>query len=164
MNGILYLKHIVLLGKGGHMKISTKGRYSLRLILDLALQPSDKPVSLKDISKRQEISLKYLEQIIPPLTGAGFIRSIRGPKGGYYLNRRPSEITVGMILRITEGSLAPVQCVEEQSDIHACNRIDFCTTNYVWEQLYDAICNVVDNITIQDLVDKEKAKGGEYYI
>ncbi len=145
------------------MKVSTKGRYSLRLILDLALQTQDKAVSLKDISNRQEISLKYLEQIIPPLTGAGFIRSVRGPKGGYYLNMKPEDLTVGMILRITEGSLAPVNSVEENSE-HPQTQAESNTINYVWQEMYDAICNVVDNITIQDLVDKEKAKGGEYYI
>lgn len=145
------------------MKISTKGRYSLRLMLDLALQSQDNPVSLKDISKRQEISLKYLEQIIPPLTGAGFIRSVRGSKGGYFLNKDPQDITVGMILRITEGSLAPVDCVDPNNGVE-CSKIEESITIHVWQKMYDAISEVVDHITIQDLVDIERSKGGEYYI
>ena len=101
------------------MKISTKGRYALRLMLDLALNNSGKPVRIRDVSERQNISDKYLEQIISVLNKARFVRSIRGPQGGYLLTRRPEEYTVGMILRLTEGSLAPVECVENtatQSD------------------------------------------------
>ncbi|MBB5182850.1 RrF2 family transcriptional regulator [Catenisphaera adipataccumulans] len=145
------------------MKVSTKGRYSLRFLLDLAIQPRQEPVSLKGISERQPISLKYLEQIIPPLAKAGIIRSVRGPKGGYYLNKSPKDITVGMILRITEGSLAPVDCVDPENSFH-CPRESECVTIHVWQQMYDAVTNVVDSITLQDLVDEERAKGGEYYI
>ena len=95
------------------MKISTKGRYALRLMLDLALNNSGKPVRIRDVSERQNISDKYLEQIISVLNKARFVRSIRGPQGGYLLTRRPEEYTVGMILRLTEGSMAPVDCVDE---------------------------------------------------
>ena len=145
------------------MRISTKGRYSLRFILDLALQPKDKPVILKDVSKRQSISLKYLEQIVPALTGAGYVRSVRGPKGGYYLNRDPQEITVGMILRTTEESLAPVDCVDPNLEgVGTDNENE--STLYVWKELYDAICGVVDHITLQDLIDRERTAQGEYYI
>lgn len=146
------------------MKVSTKGRYSLRLMLDIALQPKDKPVILKDVSNRQNISLKYLEQIMPSLTGAGMVRSIRGPKGGYFLNRNPDEITVGMILRITEGSLAPVPCVDSDIGSGFCPKTKDCITVHVWQKMYDAICDVVDNITLQDLVDQDHSAGGEYYI
>ena len=93
------------------MKISTKGRYALRLMLDLALRDSGEPIRLKDVAHRQGISEKYLEQIISVLNKAGYVRSVRGPQGGYVLARAAEEYTAGMILRLTEGSLAPVDCV-----------------------------------------------------
>ena len=102
------------------MRISTKGRYALRLMLDLALNNTGEPISLKDIARRQEISDKYLEQIISVLNKAKYVKSIRGAQGGYILTKRPEEYTVGMILRLTEGSLAPVTCVEEDAD--SCER------------------------------------------
>ena len=132
------------------MKISTRGRYALRMMLDLAVNNNGEPIRLKDISKRQGISDKYLEQIISILNKAGFVRSIRGPQGGYMLNREPKEYTVGMILRLTEGSLAPVACLDyEPND---CERRNECVTLILWEKLNDAIKSVVDNITLQDLV------------
>ncbi len=143
------------------MKISTKGRYALQLVLDIAQQPNHKPVILKDVSKRQSISLKYLEQIMPSLTSAGIIRSIRGPKGGYYLNKSPEQINVGMILRLTEGSLAPVDWVDP--DIDSKEQSDAITL-LVWKKMYKAILDVVDHVSIQDLIDQENAIGGEYYI
>ena len=102
------------------MKISSKGRYALRLMLDIAQHDNGTPIRIKDISLRQEISDKYLEQIISILNKAGYVRSIRGPQGGYLLTRQPEEYTVGMILRLTEGSLAPVACLE--SDVNTCDR------------------------------------------
>ena len=143
------------------MKISTKGRYALQLVLDIAQQPNHKPVILKDVSKRQSISLKYLEQIMPSLTSAGLIRSVRGPKGGYYLNKNPEQISVGMILRLTEGSLAPVDWVDP--DIDSQDQLDAITI-LVWKKMYKAILDVVDHVTIQDLIDQQNAIGGEYYI
>ena len=109
------------------MKISTKGRYALRLMLDLAVnQKADEPVQIKEIASRQGISNKYLEQIISVLNKAGYVRSIRGPQGGYLLAKNPQEYTVGMILRLTEGSMAPVSCLEfEEND---CTRKDECVT------------------------------------
>ena len=98
------------------MRVSTRGRYALRLMLDLAMNNTGEPVRLKDVAKRQEISEKYLEQIISILNKAGFVKSVRGPAGGYSLKRKPEEYTVGMILRLTEGSLAPVDCVEDGTD------------------------------------------------
>ena len=95
------------------MKISTKGRYALRLMLDLATEGNGKPVSIKDIAGRQDISEKYLEQIISSLNRAGYVKSVRGSQGGYLLKMDPKEYTVGMILRVTEGSLAPVDCAED---------------------------------------------------
>lgn len=144
------------------MRISTKGRYALRLMLDLALYNTGEPVSLKDVARRQEISDKYLEQIISVLNKAGYVRSVRGAQGGYILKNKPEEYTVGMILRLTEGSLAPVDCVDENSD--GCERGSFCTTFRVWKQLYEAINGVVDNITLADLVEWEKERADQYYI
>lgn len=138
------------------MKISTKGRYASRVMLDLAINDTGEPVRLKDIAKRQEISEKYLEQIVSILNRAGYVKSIRGAHGGYILAKKPEEYTIGMILRLTEGSLAPVECQEENAA--RCNRKTGCATNYVWEKLYDAINGVVDSITIADLVEIERNK------
>ena len=133
------------------MKISTKGRYALRLMIDLAMNSVGEPVSLKDVAKRQGISEKYLEQIISVLNRAGYVKSIRGAQGGYLLRRAPEEYTVGMILRLTEGSLAPVTCVEDGD--FPCERQENCVTVILWKKINDAINSVVDSITLQDLVD-----------
>ncbi|MCM1467675.1 MAG: Rrf2 family transcriptional regulator [Alistipes sp.] len=144
------------------MKISTKGRYALRLMLDLALQDTGEPVSIKDIAKRQEISEKYLEQIISVLNKAGFVKSVRGASGGYVLKRQPKEYTVGMILRTTEGSLAPVECAEDRNG--ECGRMAGCVTVMVWKKINDAVNDVVDNITLADLVEWQREKTNEYII
>lgn len=136
------------------MKISTKGRYALRLILDIALNDAKTPVRIKDIAERQQISDKYLEQIVSSLNKAGFVKSLRGPQGGYRLTKKPEEYTVGMILRLIEGSLAPVACLDD--DINNCTRADRCPTLILWEKLYDAISEVVDNITLADLISWQK--------
>ena len=144
------------------MKISTKGRYALRLMIDLAENSSGNPVSLKDVAKRQGISDKYLEQIISVLNKAGYVRSVRGAQGGYLLKSDPETYTVGMILRQTEGSLAPVSCIEDDEII--CDRQEQCVTSIVYKKINDAISNVVDNITLQDLVDWQSEKHGTYVI
>lgn len=144
------------------MRISTKGRYAVRLMLDLATNYTGSPIRLKDVAKRQEISEKYLEQIISILNKAGYVRSIRGPQGGYILQRAPKEYTVGMILRLTEGSLAPVECVEE-SALH-CDREDECVTRLLWKKLNDAVNSVIDDTTLEDLLDWQKVKADEYVI
>lgn len=144
------------------MKISTKGRYALRLMLDLALNDSEKPVRIKEIAKRQGISDKYLEQIISVLNKARFVRSVRGPQGGYLLTKKPEEYTVGMILRLTEGSMAPVDCIDEE--LGTCTRMNDCATSIVWKKLNDAICDVIDHITLADLVDWQLVKDGDYSI
>ncbi|NLP35149.1 MAG: Rrf2 family transcriptional regulator [Clostridiales bacterium] len=136
------------------MKISTKGRYALRLMLDLALNNTGEYISIKNIATRQDISEKYLEQIISLLNRAGYVKSTRGAQGGYRLSKEPKEYNVGMILKLTEGSLMPVDCLDP--DINDCNRTSACITREVWQKLYDAILGVVDNITLQDLVDKQK--------
>ena len=128
------------------MKISTKGRYALRLMIDLAQHDAGGYIPLRDISKRQEISAKYLEQIVVQLSRAGFVTSTRGAQGGYQLARHPSEYTVGDILRITEGSLAPV----------ACPRAEECITLDFWRGLYDTINKYVDSVTLEELVSNGK--------
>lgn len=144
------------------MKISTKGRYALRMMLDLASSANGQPVSLKDIAKRQQISDKYLEQIIAVLNKAGFVRSIRGAQGGYMLRKDPGEYTVGMILRLTEGSLAPVACIDDEDVV--CEKKDSCVTSIVYKRINDAINGVVDGITLQDLLEWQNEKNGNYII
>ena len=136
------------------MKISTKGRYALRLMLDLALADSSEPIPLRDVAKRQDISDKYLEQIVTQLSRADLVRSVRGAGGGYLLTRTPEEYTVGEILRVLEGSLAPVSCMDDE--INQCARCKACVTLDLWEQVDQAISNVVDHVTLADLVDKQR--------
>lgn len=144
------------------MRISTKGRYALRLMLDLALNDTGEPVRIKEISERQGISNKYLEQIISSLTKAGFVRSLRGPQGGYRLTKRPDQYTVGMILRLMEGSLAPVACLDDEENL--CEREDNCVTLILWKKLDAAIKGVVDTVTLGDMVEWYRNKAGDYVI
>lgn len=136
------------------MKISTKGRYALRLMIDLALQDPDKYISLKDISKRQEISIKYLEQIAILLLKNGFIKSLRGQQGGYKLQKDPEKYLVGDILRIIEGELVPVTCLEKQSC--PCSRSVTCKTLPFWKGLHAAVNDYLDSYTLADLAFENK--------
>lgn len=136
------------------MKISTKGRYAVRLMLDLALHNTGECIKVKEIAERQSVSEKYLEQIVGVLNRAGYLVSVRGAQGGYRLARDPKEYTVGMILRLTEGSLAPVACLDTGAVV--CERADTCETLEVWKELYDAINQVVDGVTIADLVERRQ--------
>ncbi len=138
------------------MKISTKGRYAVRVMLDLALHNTGEYIKVKDIAARQGISEKYLEQIIAVLNKAGYVTSVRGAQGGYRLARRAKDYTVGMILRLTEGSMAPVACLEEGAP--ACGRRDSCETLGVWRDLYAAVDRVIDNVTIEDLAEKRQKR------
>jgi Rrf2 family protein len=146
------------------MKISTKGRYALRLMLDLATNCSGDPIRLKDVARRQNISEKYLEQIISVLNKAGYVRSIRGPQGGYVLQKAPKEYTVGMILRLTEGSLTPVECVADTGISGGCQMEEGCATRILWKKLDDAINSVVDNVTLEDLLDWQSQQIHDYVI
>lgn len=137
------------------MKISTKGRYALRLMIDLAEHDTGGYVPLRDISKRQEISAKYLEQIVVQLSRAGFVRSTRGAQGGYQLAKAPAEYTVGDILRITEGSLAPVACLDHEP--LECARAAECVTLDFWRGLYEVVNHYVDQTTLEDLVNRGRA-------
>lgn len=144
------------------MKISTKGRYALRLMLDIGLNCKEAPVRIKDVAARQEISVKYLEQIVSVLVKAGYLKSIRGPQGGYRLMKEPKEYTLGMILRLTEGSLAPVECLE--GEVNSCDRSESCVTLRFWKELNQAIENVVDKYTLEDLMDWQRETGSDYVI
>ena len=133
------------------MKISTKGRYALRMLLDLAMHRDDGFIALKDIAERQNISKKYLEQIVPLLNRSGLLRTNRGFQGGYMLSKPASECTVGEILRLTEGSLAPITCLEQE--VNECPRQSSCITLPMWEGLYKQITDYLDNITLQKMID-----------
>lgn len=135
------------------MNISTKGRYAVRAMLDLALQSGDGPTLIKDISKRQEISVLYLEQLLTRLKAAGLVRSTRGPKGGFRLTRLPSQIRIGDILQTMEGSTAPVSCVDNAM---LCSRADSCVTREVWAEMKQAVDEVLESTTLQDLVKQEE--------
>jgi Rrf2 family protein len=131
-------------------------------MLDLATNQTGEPIRLKDVARRQDISEKYLEQIISVLNKAGFVRSIRGPQGGYLLARKPKEYTVGMILRLTEGTLSPVECVG--TDSMDCEREEGCVTKILWKKLDDAINGVVDTITLDDMLEWQAEQMNNYVI
>jgi len=148
------------------MKISTKGRYGLRAMLDLACHHKEGVVALKDIADRQDISGKYLEQIFPLLKKSGLVKGVRGSQGGYILAMSPDKIKVGDILRALEGSLAPVDCVDENVK-SSCNRLDTCATRLIWGKIKKMIDETLDSITLQDLVNEYEHLNEEqmmYYI
>jgi len=144
------------------MKISTKGRYSLRMLLDLAEHKDQGFIALKDIAERQGISKKYLEQIVSLLNNSGLLRTNRGNQGGYMLAKPPDQYTVGQILRITEGSLCPVSCLED--DPILCDRSGYCKTLPVWKGLKDVIDKYLDSVTLQTILDESHSGSGEYCI
>ena len=144
------------------MKISTKGRYALRMMLDLAAHQGDGYVALKDIAQRQEISKKYLEQIVPMLGKSDILRTTRGYQGGYRLARAPKDYTVGEILRLTEGGLAPVACLEQHPN--TCPRCGECATLPMWEGLERVIRSYLDGITLQDLLEQQTARAANDYV
>ncbi len=137
------------------MKISTRGRYALRLMVDLAASDSEEFITIKSVAARQEISEKYLEQIITVLNRAGYVKSARGAQGGYKLTRPAQEYTVGMILRVIEGSLVPVKCMED--DPNECPRAENCVTLDVWKRVDEAVNAVVDSVTLEELAIKQRA-------
>lgn len=140
------------------MKISTKGRYGLRIMIDLAVMGEDEiPVSIKDIAEKEQLSDKYLEQIINLLSKKELVRSIRGARGGYLLSKTPEEITVEDILMATEGSLAPVACAE---DNEKCDKYCDCATSIIWSEIYEAVVSVVRNITLRDLTERTQHSSG----
>ena len=144
------------------MRISTKGRYALRTLIDLAEHPADGYISLKEISARQNISKKYLEQIIPVFHSAGIVSANRGPQGGYKLAKDPSAYTVGDILRLTEGPLTPVDCAI-QNPVE-CPRSGECATLPMWQGLAKVINEYLDRYTLQDLIDSHLSRSTDNYV
>jgi len=144
------------------MMISTRGRYALRMMLDLAENQKDGYVALKDIAERQHISKKYLEQIIPVLNRGNLLQTTRGYQGGYRLARKPEDYTVGDILHATEGSLAPVACLD--GDTNPCNYQDVCATLYVWDGLDRVVADYLNGITLKDILDKKLGRTGNDYV
>ena len=137
------------------MKVSTKGRYGIRLLLDIALHLDEERVLLRDVALRQDISLMYLEQLIAPLIAGGMVRTTRGPKGGVSLARSPEHIRLSEVIQLLEGSTAPVECV---NDPMACNRSGVCATRDIWDELKKKTDSVLESITIHDLVERQKQK------
>lgn len=138
------------------MRISTKGRYAIRFMVDLAVHDTGNYIALKDVSERQNISVKYLEQIIRQLTAAGYLKSVRGPQGGYQLARLPEEYRVGDILRTIEGSLAPVVCLDD--DPNRCGYRGRCATIEMWEGLYRVVTDYLDGISLKELAENSRDK------
>jgi Rrf2 family protein len=139
------------------MHLSTKSRYGTRAVLDIALHCHQGPVTLNDISCRQGISKKYLGQIVNQLLAAGILESIRGPRGGYVLGRPPQRTKVGEIIRILDGSMAPVRCVDKPK---TCNRNAKCATREIWIQIKESVEAVVNDVTVADLVTRQKEIDG----
>ena len=134
------------------MMISTKGRYALRVMIDLAQNGDENFVSLKDVAERQNISMKYLEMIVSMLNKGNMVRRQRGKTGGYKPAKTPSEYTVGEILKLTEGTLAPVMCLEEGAE--ACERAKDCVTLPLWKELNHIIDKYLDSVTLDDVINK----------
>jgi len=137
------------------MRLSTKGRYGLRAMLEIALSEGEGPITIHAIAQRQDISKRYLEQLLIPLKQAGLVKSVRGSQGGYVLGRAPQNISVGDIIRVLEGPLAPVDCVSELNP-DDCKRADICVTRIIWTRVRDSIAEVLDSYTLQDLVKETR--------
>ena len=144
------------------MKISTKGRYALQMLLDLADHRTDGFISLKETADRQNISKQYLEQIIIIMNNSKLLRANRGVHGGYMLAKEPSEITVGHILRITEGSLSSITCLEDE--VNQCDMAAACKTLFVWQELNKVIADYLDSVTLQDILNKHQEKQIDNYV
>ncbi|MCM8710454.1 Rrf2 family transcriptional regulator [Clostridium sp. SYSU_GA19001] len=131
------------------MKLSTKGRYGVKAMVDLAIHYGGAPVSIKNISERQNISEYYLEQLFSPLRKANLIKSIRGAQGGYVLSKAPKDITIAEIMEILEGPIEISNCLEETS----CNNVDCCATRLLWAKIKNSIDSVTKSTTLQDILD-----------
>lgn len=150
------------------LKLSTKGRYGVKAMYDLAQHLGEGPISLKSIAERQDISEHYLEQLISGLRKSGLVKSVRGAQGGYILGREPGEIRIGDIIRVLEGPIAPVDCVAEE-DPECCAKAEHCLTRTIWEKVRDSIAEVLDSITLQDMLEDAKKREADrnlymYYI
>jgi len=146
------------------MKISTKGRYALRLMTDIAIYGKENNVSIKDVAVRENISDKYLEQIVRELCKAGYLKSVRGAQGGYKLTKDAKDYTVGDILRVTEGKLAPISCLDDE--VNTCPNLPFCAGMEFWQGLYKVINEYVDSYTLEDIAENKLHKNNNlnYFI
>jgi len=145
------------------VKLSTKGRYGVKAMFDLAQNFGNGPVPLNTIARRNNISEHYLEQLIAILRKAGLVKSVRGAQGGYILNKSPEAITVGDIIRVLEGPIAPVDCVNEVEPEH-CENEDFCITRNIWAKVRDSVAQVLDSITLEDMLAEEKNRQEQSYM
>ncbi len=144
------------------MKLSTRTRYGVRAIIELAANDSKKPLQLKVIAERQDISIKYLEQLMNALRSGGIVRSIRGARGGYILAKPPNQIKLGDVFNCLEGSVITAECVEDED---YCRRAADCAARLLWVQLQEAIKNVLESVTVQDLLDRARdRKTSDYQI
>jgi Rrf2 family protein len=147
------------------MKLSTRARYGTRALLDLAIHQDEAPIALKDVARRQQISVQYLEHLITPLITAGIVRSVRGPKGGVSLARPPKQIVLSEIFQVLEGSIAPVECIDNPK---ICSRSESCVTRDIWDEMKKAMSGVLESTTLENLVERQKikkpAKDAMYYI
>ncbi len=154
------------------MRLSTKSRYGVRAVFDIAYHSDGLETQVKDISRREGISPRYIEQIFQKLKRGGIIKSKRGPSGGYFLNKKPEEITIGEIIRITEGNIDPVLCVDPEDSSKPCGRSGECVTRIVWNGAGEKLREYFESITIHDLcvkakemgLKKEKFRNHMYYI
>jgi len=137
------------------MKLSTRGQYGTRALLELALHWGEGPILLKDIAQRQRISLSYLEHLITPLVAGGIVRSVRGAKGGVSLAKPPGQVKLSEVVQLLEGSIVPVECVNNPG---ICIRSEVCATRDVWDELGKAMSGVLQSITLQDLVERQRRK------
>lgn len=140
------------------MKLSSRARYGMRAVLELAAQYGKKPVQIRAIAEHQEISGKYLEQLIAMLKSAGLVRSVRGPRGGYALSRPPSQITLKEVFQVLEGPIAPTECLEHPE---YCKRFADCATREIWKQLQDAVSSVLSSYTLADVINRYGTCGAE---
>lgn len=147
------------------MKLSTRGEYGLRAMFDLAQHYGEGPIPIKSVAERQDISEHYLEQLIAALRKAGLVKSVRGAQGGYTLSREPEEITVGDIIRVLEGPIAPVDCLNA-GEGESCERAETCVTKGIWEKVRDSISDVLDSFTLADMVAKasQMRQNSKYYM
>lgn len=150
------------------VKLSTRAEYGLRAMFDLALHHGEGPIALKNIAERQDISEHYLEQLIASLRKDGLVKSVRGAQGGYTLSREPAEIRVGDIVRVLEGPLAPMDCVNEEED-ECCHRAETCVTRGIWAKVRDSVNQVLDSYTLEHMcIEAEKVRQSKenymYYI
>lgn len=145
------------------MKLSTKGRYGVKAMFDLAQNYGSGPIPLNSIAQRNSISEHYLEQLIAFLRKAGLVKSVRGAQGGYILSKSPEAITIGDIIRVLEGPIAPVDCVSEEEP-EPCNNAEFCVTRSIWARVRDSVADVLDSITLADMLEEEKKRREESYM